>query len=50
MPPVRPSNIVPQFDPWPPFIPGEATLDDLSILLLPPSVYGFNLQEKKWGM
>jgi hypothetical protein len=45
-----PSNIVPQFDPWPPFVSREATPDDSSILLLSPSIYGFDLQEKKWGM
>jgi hypothetical protein len=46
---LAPSNIVPQFDPWPPFIAREAAPDDLMILLLPPTVYGFDLHEKNWG-
>jgi hypothetical protein len=49
-PSAAPSNIVPQFDPWPPFIAREAIPDDLMILLLRPTVYGFDLHEKNWCM
>lgn len=44
-----PSNIVPQFDPWPPFIAREATPDDMMLIVLPPTLYGFDLHTKKLG-
>jgi hypothetical protein len=39
-----------RFDPWPKQIPREKELDDSMILLLPPTVFGFKLQEKQWSM
>jgi hypothetical protein len=45
-----PLNVVQQFDPWPPSVHRDVTPDDSMIMLLPPSIYGFDLQEKKWGM
>jgi hypothetical protein len=44
-----PSSIAPQFDPWPPFIAREATPDDIMLIVLPPTVYGFDLHTKNWG-
>ena len=44
-----PSNIARQFDPWPPFIAREATPDDMMLIVLPPTVQGFDLQTKDWG-
>ena len=44
-----PSNIVPQFDPWPPFITREATPDDMMLIVLPPTLFGFDLHTKDWG-
>jgi hypothetical protein len=38
-----------QFDQWPQSISRQEALDDKSILLLPPTVFGFDFQEKKWG-
>lgn len=39
-----------RFDPWPNKIPREDELDDSMVLLLPPHVFGFMLQEKQWRM
>jgi hypothetical protein len=54
---MHPSKITPpslletsRFDPWPNKIPREDELDDSMILLLPPHVFGFMLQEKQWCM
>ena len=44
-----PSRIKPRFDPWPAYYSREDTPDDKMIVLLPPSLYGFNLQEKQWS-
>jgi hypothetical protein len=40
----------PRFDPWPSKIPRDKDPDDSMMMLLPPTVYGFMLQEKKWCM
>ena len=40
----------PRFDPWPKTISRDKEPDDSMIMLLPPTVYGFMLQEKKWRM
>ena len=45
-----PFNVVQQFDPWPPSVHRDVTPDESMIMLLPPYIYGFDLQEKKWGM
>jgi hypothetical protein len=47
---VPPSMLdISRFDPWPSNIPREKELDDNMILLLPPTVFGFMLQEKQWS-
>lgn len=47
---VKPASMLDIFrsDPWPKKIAREKTPDDNMIMLLPPTVYGFMLQEKKW--
>jgi hypothetical protein len=39
-----------RFDRWPRKIPRDKTPDDSMIMLCPPTVFGFMLQEKTWRM
>ena len=38
-----------RFDPWPAEYKREDKLDDQMIILLPPTVLGFDIQEKEWS-
>jgi hypothetical protein len=40
---------VPEFDPWPTSISVDEKLKESAEIMLPSSIMGFEIEEKKWG-